>query len=144
LIVVDANLLIYAYNKQMPQHVPARHWVEETFSSDSKVGLPMQAILAFIRLSTNTKLQGPHSSLPTVLSIIDSWLAQPAVGILHPGPRHWEILRKLCVGAKASGNLSTDAHFAALAIEHDAVLCSADADFARFPGLRWKNPLTKI
>ena len=143
MIVVDANLLVYAYNKRMPQHVPARQWLEETFSSGVEVGIPMQAILAFIRLSTNTKLHGPHSSLPVVLSIIDSWLAQAAVEILHPGARHWEIFRKLCVGADASGNLSTDAHLAALAIEHDAVLYSADNDFARFPGLRWKNPLPK-
>ena len=69
MIVVDANLLVYAYNKRMPQHVPARHWLEETFSSGVEVGIPMQAILAFIRLSTNTKLNGPHSSLPAVLSI---------------------------------------------------------------------------
>ena len=141
MIVVDANLLIYAYNERMPQHVSARRWLEETFSSDVKVGIPTQAILAFIRLSTNTKLPGPHSSLPRVLSIIDSWLAQAEVQILHPGPRHWEIFRRLCAKAEASGNLSTDAHFAALAIEHDAVLYSADTDFARFPSLRWKNPL---
>ena len=143
MIVVDANLLIYAYNERMPQHAPARRWLEETFSSDVEVGIPMQAILAFIRLSTNTKLPGPHSSLPRVLSIIDSWLAQAEIHILHPGTRHWEIFRKLCVGADASGNLSTDAHLAALAIEYGAVLYSADTDFARFPGLRWKNPLTK-
>jgi toxin-antitoxin system PIN domain toxin len=141
LIVIDASLLIYAYNERMPQHSPSRLWLEETLSSNLEVGLPMQAILAFIRLSTNTKLHGPHSSVPAALSVIDSWLAQATVQILHPGPRHWEIFRRLCAGAVASGNLSTDAHFAALAIEHDAVLYSADTDFARFSGLHWKNPL---
>jgi len=141
LIVIDANLLIYAYNEQMPQHMPSRIWLEETLSSNLEVGIPMQAILAFIRLSTNTKLHGPHSSVATALSVIDSWLTQASVQILHPGQRHWEIFRRLSVEAGASGNLSTDAHIAALAIEYDALLYSADADFARFPGLHWKNPL---
>jgi toxin-antitoxin system PIN domain toxin len=125
----------------MPHHLASRAWLEETLSSDVEVGIPMQAILAFIRLSTNTKLHGRHSSLGTALSVIDSWLAQASVQILHPGQRHWEIFRRISAEAGASGNLSTDAHIAALAIEYDALLYTADTDFARFPVLRWKNPL---
>ena len=141
--MIDANLLIYAYNEQMPQHVQSRLWLEKMLSSDSEVGIPMQAILAFIRLSTNTRLHGPHSSVATALSVIDSWLTQTSVQILHPGQRHWEIFRRLCAQTGASGNLSTDAHIAAIAIEYDGVLYSADRDFARFPGLHWKDPLAK-
>ncbi len=101
----------------------------------------MQAALAFIRVLTNPRLAGHSLSVGETIAAIDSLLRVDTVTILHPGPRHWEIFRRLCLEAKASGNLSTDAHFAALAIEHDAVFFSADSDFGRFPGLRWENPL---
>ena len=101
----------------------------------------MQAVLAFVRVLTNPRLPGHSLSVGETIAAIDTLLRVSTVRVLHPGTRHWEIFRGLCLNVEAGGNLSTDAHFAALAIEHDAVLCSADSDFARFPGLRWENPL---
>jgi toxin-antitoxin system PIN domain toxin len=143
LIVIDANLLLYAYSEQAPQHAASRAWLEGMFSSGEEIGIPVQGILTFIRVSTNAKLPGYRSPLGLALDTVDTWLSQPSVRILAPGPAYWQIFRRISLQADAAGNLSSDAHFAALAIEYDAVLYTADADFARFPGLRWKNPLAK-
>ncbi len=141
MIVIDANLLLYAYNERTDQHLAARTWLNETFASAEEIGLPMQSILAFVRISTNPRLAGVSSTIGTALAVADSWLALPNVRILVPGSRHWAIFKGLCLATALTGDLSTDAHLAALAIEYDATLCSTDRDFARFPGLRWRNPL---
>jgi len=141
LIVIDANLLLYAYNERTPQHKAARDWLTETFASGDAVGLPMQSVLAFVRISTNPKLSDASSTIATAILVVDSWLTLPNVRILVPGPGHWAIFKSLCVATALTGDLSTDAHLAALAIEYNATLYSTDSDFARFPGLRWSNPL---
>jgi uncharacterized protein len=140
-IVFDANLLIYAYDSGATQHAPAREWVENTFSGVDLVGLPWQAILAFLRFMTNRRLPGPRFSVQQACEIVDGWLGQSNVRLLIPGDQHWLFLRRLLLEGQASGPLVSDAVIAALTIEYGGVLHTADRDFARFPGLRWVNPL---
>jgi uncharacterized protein len=141
LILIDANILLYAHDSASPHHSSARNWLESTLSAPEPVGLGWISILAFLRISTTRGiLKNPLSPSEAVI-IVSEWLHRPAVTLLHPGERHWEILRKLIVEGQAPGPLVMDAHEAALAIEHGATLCSTDRDFTRFPGLRVVNPL---
>lgn len=142
MIIFDANLLIYAYDSGATQHQQARAWVETTFSGVEVLGLPWQAIAAFLRFMTNRRLPGSRLSVEQASQIVDSWLQQPNVRVLAPGEQHWPLLRGLLVEGRASGPLVSDAIIAALTIEYGGVLHTADRDFARFPGLRWKNPLS--
>jgi toxin-antitoxin system PIN domain toxin len=141
LIVFDANLLIYAYDSGSVQHAKARAWVEETLSGVEVAGLPWQSIAAFLRFMTNRRLPGARLSLEQASQIVEAWLAQSNVRVLVPGDQHWPLLRRMLVEGQASGPLVSDAIIAALAIEHGGMLHTANRDFARFPGLRWKNPL---
>lgn len=141
MIVFDANLLIYAYDGSAVQHSRSRAWVENTFSSQQVVGLPWQAVLAFLRFMTNRRLPGARFSMQQATQIVEGWLEQPNVRVLSPGDRHWSLLRRMLLEGQASGGLVSDAAIATLAIEYGGVLHTADRDFARFPGLRWKNPL---
>lgn len=141
MIVFDANLLIYAYDSGATQHASARKWVEQIFSGSELVGLPWQAILAFLRLMTNRKLPGQRLTVQQASEIVDGWLAQSNVRLLVTGDQHWPLLRNLLVEGQATGALVSDAVIAALTIEYGGVLHTADRDFARFPGLRWLNPL---
>ncbi len=139
--VADLNLLVYAVNRDAPQHVAARRWLETRLSGDETFALSWSVILGFVRLSTQPRIFERPMSAERALSIIDGWLALPAVALITAGERHWSILRALVTESGAAGNLTTDAHLAALAIEHGAELESADGDFSRFRGLRWSNPL---
>lgn len=139
--VLDLNLLLYAVNRDAPEHALARPWLESVFSADEPVGLPWVVILGFLRVSTSARVLTRPLRPEQALGVVDSWLSRPVVVALAPGPDHWRILRGLLGGAGTAGNLTTDAHFAALAIEHGAELCSTDGDFSRFAGLRWKNPI---
>lgn len=139
--IVDVNLLLYAIDETSPRHQPARQWVEATFSGSATVGLPWQVLLAFLRLSTRAAVFAHPLSADEALDVIAGWLDQPPVTIPQPGSRHPEVLRELLGAVGTAGNLVTDAHLAALAIEHGAELCSSDADFSRFPGVRWVDPL---
>lgn len=141
MIVFDANLLIYAYDSGATQHSLARAWVEKTLSQTDVVGLPWQSILAFLRFMTNRRLPGSRFSIQQASEIVDGWLSRPNVRLLVPGDQHWSILRNVLIEGQASGALVSDAVIAALTIEYGGVLHTADRDFARFPGLRWKNPL---
>ncbi len=141
MILVDANLLIYAYNSGCREHEKARPWLEEVLSRPEPVGLPWLVVLAFIRITTTPRLLARPFSLEEVISIVDEWLALPQVGLLDPGPRHWKILRGLLSSAQARGPLAMDAEIASLAIEHGATLCTTDRDFTRFEDLRVVNPL---
>ncbi len=140
LIVPDADLLLYAFDDMSRDCVASRDWWERSLNS-AQVRIPLQSILAFIRLTTSRKVPGARFTLVDALKIVDSWMVRPNVSLLLPGPSHWKIFRQLSAEADASGPLSTDAHLAALAIEHNAIVYSADLDFARFPGLRWVNPV---
>jgi uncharacterized protein len=140
-ILIDANLLLYAYDKSSTAHARSRRWLEAALSGERPVGLAWVTLLAFLRISTNPRAVARPLSLAEASAIVSSWLEQPCVTLPAPGPRHWEILQKAMRGAQAKGPLVTDAHLAALAIEHGAELASADRDFARFEGLRYLNPL---
>jgi toxin-antitoxin system PIN domain toxin len=141
MILPDVNLLIYAANADAPMHRGARAWLENTLSGHEPVGLCWAVLLAFVRLTTRPGLFRTPLPPDAAFAAIAEWLEQPGVQILHPGPRHLSILRGLLEPLGTAGNLTSDAHLAALAIEHNALLCSSDGDFARFAGLRWKNPL---
>ena len=141
MIVPDINLLVYAYNRDAPHHAAAKGWWEDALSSDEPVGLPWVTALGFIRLMTHgTVLERPLEA-DRAIAHVRSWHSRANVSVLDPGPRHLELLGRLFGHLGTAGRLTTDAHLAALAIEHQCELHSNDADFARFPGLRWRNPL---
>jgi toxin-antitoxin system PIN domain toxin len=141
LIVLDANILLYAYDSASSQHAKARVWIEEAFSGTEPVGLPWQTISAFLRIMTNPRLPGERFTLPEGAQIVDGWLEQPNIRTLPPGDDHWSLFRQMIVEGQAAGGLVSDAHLAALTMEYGGVLHTTDRDFARFPGLRWRNPL---
>ena len=138
----DLNLLVHAYNRDSPRHERAKAWFEAVMNGDEPVGLAWAVMLGFIRLATHRAVLQHPMPVKTACDHVRSWLARPGVTIIQPGDRHAEILCGLLEAVGTAGNLTTDAHLAAIAIEHQAELHTSDADFARFPGLRWKNPLT--
>jgi toxin-antitoxin system PIN domain toxin len=140
-ILPDINLLVHAYNAESPAHAAARAWWERLLNSPQPVGLAWAAMLGFIRLTTNRQVLTHPWRVEDACRHVRAWLARPYVTVLHAGDRHAEILFGLLKSAGTAGNLTTDAHLAALAIEHQAELHSTDSDFARFPGLRWTNPI---
>ncbi|TXF13344.1 type II toxin-antitoxin system VapC family toxin [Pelomicrobium methylotrophicum] len=141
MILVDANLLIYAVNRDSPQHEPARKWLEEVLSGAETVGFPLVSVLAFLRLTTQPRVFERPLAPEAAIAYVDEWLSQPPARWATPGPAHWNVLRELLAFSGTAGNLTTDAHLAALAIEHGYTLHSADNDFRRFAGLRFFNPL---
>lgn len=141
MIVVDVNLLIYAVDKDAPLHAAAKTWWEATISSTETVGLSWIVLLAFLRLTTRPHVFPKPLRIEAAFDIVDSWLARPSVTVIHPGARHAQTLRDLLLPLGTGGNLTSDAHLAALALEHGAELCSLDLDFARFRRLKWRNPL---
>lgn len=141
MILVDANLLLHAYNPRSQDHARARQWLEESLSGSDSVRLAWLTLWAFLRISTNPRVFEQPFSAEEASAIAATWLAQPAVGLLEPGERHQEILRTLLIDSQAAGPLVMDAALAAIAIEHGATLCTTDRDFSRFDGLSWTNPL---
>lgn len=141
MILTDVNLLIYAVNSDAPNHRTAKLWLETVLSGQETVGFPWIVLLAFVRLTTRPGLFRHTLPVETALDLIAAWVNQPSATIVHPGLRHLPVLRELLLASGSGGNLTSDAHLAALAMEHGAELCSADGDFARFKGLRWRNPL---
>lgn len=137
----DANLLLYAYDASSADHARARHWLEEQLSGVETFAFAWVILLAFVRLVTSPRVFESPLRVNEALDAVDAWLAAPCATVVHPGPRHAVVLRQLLEPLGTGGNLTSDAHLAALALEHDAELCSADADFSRFPGIRWSNPL---
>jgi toxin-antitoxin system PIN domain toxin len=140
-ILVDANLLIYAIDSDSPQHPRARPWLERALSGADPVGLPWIVILAFIRITTRDGIMRRPLSIAAALAYVDSWLRRPCVEVIQPGEHHWPIFCRLLEATGTAGNLTSDAHIAALALERGAAVCSTDHDFARFPGIRHVNPL---
>jgi toxin-antitoxin system PIN domain toxin len=139
--VLDLNVLLYAVNADGPRHARAHAWLEATLSTESSVAIPWTVILGFLRLATHPDVFQRPLTVEQAVGVVESWLERPSVVTLSPGTDHWTMLRDLLLEAGTAGNLTTDAHLAALAIEHGAELCSTDADFARFKTLRWINPL---
>jgi uncharacterized protein len=142
MILLDANLLIYAVNADSPLNPKAKSWLESVLSGKETVGFPWSVLLAFIRLTTRPGLFRRPLRVDTALDLVAFWLEQPSAAVVHPGQRHLAVLRELLLASGAGGNLTSDAHLAALAIEHGAELCSSDTDFGRFHGLKWHNPLS--
>lgn len=141
MILVDANLLIYAVNSSLPPHRAARRWLEEVLSGNQPVGLSWVVILAFLRITTRADIFADPLTAEQAVGYIDGWLAQPCVRAIAAGDKHWPILRNLLESSGLAGNLSSDAHLAALAVENGATVFSADNDFKRFVGVRHINPL---
>jgi toxin-antitoxin system PIN domain toxin len=139
--VVDLNLLLYATNRDSPRHAASKTWLESILSGEESVAIPWIVVLGFLRLATSRQVFPSPIAVDQALAVVDGWLSQPPVVTLNPGDEHWTVLTRLLTDAGSAGNLTTDAHLAALAIEHGAELCSTDTDFARFPHLRWVNPL---
>jgi uncharacterized protein len=143
MILPDTNLLVYAYNEGASQHRAARSWLEGLLSGPEPIALTWPTLGGFLRISTNRRIAKEPASIQEAIAVVDGWLRQPIIRILRPGERHWPILQRMLLAVNVGGNLVTDAHLAALAVEHDCELCSTDTDFARFPGLRWRNPLLR-
>jgi toxin-antitoxin system PIN domain toxin len=139
--LIDANLLLYAYDPRATRHDAARAWLEATLSGSDLVRFAWVTLWAFIRISTNPRVFERPLSTSEAEEAVSSWLAQPTVGILEPGERHWQILSGLMRAGQTTGPLVMDAAIAAIAIEHGAILHSTDRDFARFPDLKWIDPL---
>jgi toxin-antitoxin system PIN domain toxin len=141
MILIDANLLLYAYHPRAEQHEASRRWLEAALAGPGLVRFAWLTLWAFLRLSTNPRVFERPLSGAEARAVVSSWLAQPVAGIVEPGERHWEILCDLMGRGQASGPLVTDAVLAALAVEHGATLHTTDRGFSRFPGLRWTNPI---
>jgi len=143
MIVVDVNVLIYAVNQDSPDHDKAKKWLEAAVSGTETVGLPWIVLLAFLRLTTRSGIFQKPLSVDAAFDVVDAWLQQGSVTVPEPTARHLQTMRDLIAPLGTGGNLTADAHLAALAIEHGAELCSTDNDFGRFSRLRWRNPLAR-
>lgn len=141
MILVDANLLVYAHVERFEQHETARTWLDDRLNGVPGVGLPWPSLLAFVRLVSNPRIFERPTSVKNAWGQVSEWLDCPAAWVPGPIDDHRRILDGLLLAVGNKSNLVPDAHLAALAIEHGITLCSTDTDFARFPGLRWENPL---
>jgi toxin-antitoxin system PIN domain toxin len=140
-IVPDVNLLLYATISGFPEHTRARRWWEELLGGDNEVGLAAPALFGFVRICTNPRIFDRPLAVDDAVTRVEEWLDQPSVRFLQPGPRHIEIAFRLLRQLGAASNLTTDVQLAAHAIENQAEVQSNDGEFARFPDLRWSNPI---
>ncbi|MGC2625394.1 MAG: type II toxin-antitoxin system VapC family toxin [Candidatus Udaeobacter sp.] len=141
MILVDANLLLYAEDSLSEHHQAARSWWDAQLSGAGPICLCWPVLTAFIRIGTNVRLHRRPLTLGEALERVQSWFDQPCVRIVHPGEQHWAIFQVMLRNGKAIGSLVSDAHLAAMAVEHNCILQSTDVDFARFKGLKWNNPI---
>lgn len=141
MICPDVNLLLYAIFNTYPQHHKAKKWWDEVLSSAQFVSIGHVVVLGFIRISTNTRVFSTPLTIEQAIQIVDGWLAQPNVKLISPAESHWDNFRSMLKAANAGSNLTTDVHIAALAADYGLVIYSNDSDFARFPNVKWVNPL---
>ena len=140
MIVVDANLLLYAYDESDPRHVPAARWLEETVGGAEAVGLALTTLMAFIRISTDSRVYQAPLDVMRAIDIVDSWLRRANVHLIGPTGAHWRTLADLAIAGQARGPMLMDAHLATLTLEHGGTLATSDRDFSRFPGLSTFDP----
>lgn len=143
-MIVDANVLLYAVDAKSAFHTAAKEWLEHALNGPTRIGLPWPSLLAFQRISTHPRASVDPLTPADAWDYVHEWLAADATWIPTPGAQHADIVRRLIVNGDLRGNLVTDAHLAALAIEHGIGVCSMDSDFARFPGLAWTNPALSL
>lgn len=141
MILVDANVLLYAYDRASGFHEAAAGWLETLLASAEPVGVSWSVVLAFLRITTSRRMLLEPLSMPEAVSVVSQWLERPNVQVVEPGDRHWRILGSLLVETQIRGADVMDAHLAALALEHGATIGTHDRDFARFPGLKTLDPL---
>ncbi len=140
--LVDLNILIYAVNRDTVHHSKAKTWLESALNGSEPVALPWAVLLGFVRITTNRRIMPNPLTPEQALAVVDGWLSQDSVRVPTPGEEHWRVLEDLLTETGTAGNLTTDAHLAALAVENGCTLCSTDRDFARFRRLKWVNPLS--
>lgn len=140
--LVDANVLIYAVNSDSPHHERAKRWLEAALSGTDPVGVPWIVVLAFLRVTTRRGILERPLRVDDAVAYVDSWLQQPPVEVVLPGPNHWKVLRTLIAVSGTAGNLTSDAHLATLALEGGWTLVSTDNDFHRFRDLKLLNPIS--
>jgi toxin-antitoxin system PIN domain toxin len=138
--IVDVNVLIYATDRGADRHRESRSFLEQALGAAEPLGLAWSVLLSFVRLSTKAQLFARPLSADQALDVVETWLSQPAAVVVSPTDKHVRVLRALLSPLGTAGNLTSDAHLAALAVEHGAALVSWDHDFARFPGLQWRTP----
>lgn len=142
MILIDVNILVYAHSETSPRHAEAKEWLDTQLSGTTPVGLPWPSLLGFMRLKTNPRIFERPDTAQVAFSQVRAWLASPVAWIPQATPRHADVFGDILAAVDGvHTNLIPDAHLAALAIEHGLQLCSTDGDFARFPKLRWLNPL---
>lgn len=141
MILLDANILLYAYNADAPQHQAVAQWLTALVDSGETLGLPISTIWAFLRISTNSRIWPNPLAADKAFEILNEWLSHPGVVVINPGPRHVELLERVVAEYSAAGALLSDAVLAAMALENGATLASTDQDFRRFASIRWINPL---
>jgi len=139
--LVDANVLIYARNRSDSRHEQSREWLDAALAGNETVGFPWVSLLAFLRLSTKIGLFPQPLAVDEALEQIRTWLSSPSAVVAQPTERHFEVLANLVEGVGTGGNLVTDAHLGALALEHRCAIVSFDRDFGRFPGVKHREPL---
>lgn len=141
MICPDVNLLLYASFSAFPRHQPAKSWWNRTLSSAQSVSLGHVVIMGFIRIATNARVFAAPLTIDRAIRVVDGWLAQPNVKLIAPSESHWDHYKIMLTKGTVGGNLTTDAHIAALALDYGLVVYSTDTDFARFPKVKWINPL---
>lgn len=141
-MLVDANLLLYARDEASPDHSAAHHWLTGVLGGPRRVGIPWSSVLAFLRIATHPRISAQPLAPAEAWNQVEEWFRSPVAWVPEPTAGHRELLGRYVTGLRLTGNLVPDADLAALAVSHGLELCSADSDFARFPGLRWRNPLT--
>ena len=141
MILVDANLLLYAYDSESSHHEPSRRWLESALSSGRAIRFALITVLAFVRIASDRRIYARPLPPADACSLIEEWLALPNVRLLQPGPRAWRLLSTMCEEGQAKGAMVMDAHLAALAMEHGASIATTDRDFMRFPDIKLVNPV---
>ena len=142
MILVDSNLLVYATIAASPHHTSAKAWLDDQFECGARIGLPWQSLAGYVRVVTHPRITNPPRPVQDAWAQVEEWLDHPRVWIPEPTGSHRSVFGRLLQQTAAHAGIANDADLAALAVEHGLIVCSADTDFAKFPGLHWRNPLT--